>query len=43
MERRRSSLARAAAAWALVRHAGLTQRAAAAALGMSTGPPSASN
>jgi hypothetical protein len=37
MERRRVSLARAAAAWALVRHAGLTQRGAAAALGMSTG------
>jgi predicted transcriptional regulator len=37
LERRRGSLARAVAAWALVRHAGLTQREAAAVLGMSTG------
>lgn len=36
-ERRRGSLARTAAAWALVKHGGLTQRAAAAALGMNTG------
>jgi putative transposase len=35
--RSRNSLARGAAAWALVRHAGLTQRAAAEALGMGTG------
>jgi len=37
LERRRGSLARAAAACALVRHAGLTQRAAAAVLRMNTG------
>jgi REP element-mobilizing transposase RayT len=36
-ERHRGSLARAAAAWALVRYAGLTQRSAAVALGLGTG------
>jgi len=36
-ERRRGSLARAAAAWAVVRYAGLSQGDAAAALGMGTG------
>jgi hypothetical protein len=35
--RQRGSLARAAAAWALVRYAGLSQRSASAVLGMSTG------
>jgi hypothetical protein len=36
-ERRRGSVARAAAAWALVRYAGLSQREAAEELGVSTG------
>jgi hypothetical protein len=36
-ERRRGSLVRAAAAWALVRYAGLSQRGAAAVLGVGTG------
>jgi hypothetical protein len=36
-QRSRNSAARGAAAWALVRHAGLTERAAAAVLGMGTG------
>ena len=35
--RSRNRVARGAAAWALVRHAGLTQRAAAEVLGMGTG------
>ena len=36
-ERRRGSLAQAAAAWALVRYAGLSQRGAATVLGVGTG------
>ena len=37
LQRSRNSAARAAAVWALVRHAGLTEREAAKALGMGTG------
>ena len=36
-QRSRNSIARGAAAWALVRHAGLTEREAATTLGMGTG------